>query len=105
MRNSVPADVVRRMGADIAIGVDLNRDRVKRRNPVSAWQVISNTVGIVVNNNLASGRSAADILVAPDLAGFGYRSLDDKDEMIRRGEAAMRAALPEIERLLVSKQA
>ena len=104
MRNSVPADVVRRMGADITVGVDLNRDRVKRRNPASAWQVVSNTVGIVINNNLAPGKGSADILVAPDLFGFGYRSLDNKGEMIRRGEAAMRGALPELEKLILSKQ-
>lgn len=104
MRNSVPADVVRGMGADIAVGVDLNRDRVKRRNPATAWQVVSNTLGIVMNNNLAAAKDNADILVAPDLSRFGYRSLDYKSEMIRRGETAMRAVLPGLEQLIVSKQ-
>ncbi|MFP4563585.1 MAG: patatin-like phospholipase family protein [Spirochaetia bacterium] len=104
MRNSVPADVVRRMGTDIVVGVDLNRDRVKRRSPTSALQVVSNTLGIILNNNLAACRRCADILIAPDLTGFGYRRLDDKGEMIRRGEEAMRDALPKLESMLGSKK-
>jgi NTE family protein len=104
MRNSVPADLLRRMGADITVGVDLNRDRVKRRNPASAWQVVTNTVGIVINNNLAACRSCADILVTPELSGFGYRSLNNKSEMITRGETAMREALPRLRQLMTSKR-
>jgi hypothetical protein len=38
--------------------------------------------------------------VVPDLTGFSYRNLGRLEEMVERGEAAMRAALPALRRRL-----
>jgi predicted acylesterase/phospholipase RssA len=41
-------------------------------------------------------RSAADIVIEPDVAGFDYDDFKRADELIRVGELAMRSALPEV---------
>jgi hypothetical protein len=43
-------------------------------------------------------RSAADLVVEPDVAGFDYDDFKRADELIRVGERAMRKALPEVQK-------
>jgi hypothetical protein len=45
---------------------------------------------------------AADIVVAPVLSGFSYRDLRRVDELVRRGETAMRASVGELKRLIAA---
>jgi NTE family protein len=91
--NDVPADVVRRMGAERVIGVDLNHDRVSTRPPDSLIDVIIYSLNILIRSNIQKGITHADCLVVPDLEGFGYRNLRRLEECIERGEAAMRGCL------------
>jgi NTE family protein len=96
MRNSVPADVVRRMGAEFVIGVNLNGDRSRNRYPKNALQLLKNTVNIIISNNSLTGLPLVDVLVEPDLREFKYGSLRKREKIIRRGEKAMAEALPEV---------
>jgi hypothetical protein len=41
-------------------------------------------------------RSAADLVIEPDVAGFAYDDFKRASDLIRVGEVAMRAALPEV---------
>jgi hypothetical protein len=41
--------------------------------------------------------SKADVIIAPDLKGFSYQDMKRLEELIERGEAAAREALPLIE--------
>ena len=41
-------------------------------------------------------RSGADLVIEPDVAGYAYDDFKRADDLIRVGEAAMRAALPEV---------
>jgi len=41
-------------------------------------------------------RSAADIVVEPDVAGFAYDDFRRAADLIKVGEVAMRKALPEV---------
>jgi predicted acylesterase/phospholipase RssA len=45
-------------------------------------------------------REAADLVIEPDVAGFGYDDFKRADELIHVGEVAMREALPEVRKWL-----
>jgi predicted acylesterase/phospholipase RssA len=45
-------------------------------------------------------RSAADVVIEPDVAGFDYDDFSRADELIRVGELAMRGALPQVRKWL-----
>lgn len=94
--DSVPADVVRNMGADLVISVNLNSDRVHTSKPKTVFDLIFYTFRIMMNNNTNLSIQASDILIEPDLASFNYSDLQSREEMIRRGEEAAREKLPEI---------
>jgi hypothetical protein len=50
-------------------------------------------------------RSAADLVIEPDVAGFDYDDFSRAKELIRVGEIAMRRALPEVRSWLETPEA
>jgi len=100
LMNDVPVDVVRAMGAEVVLGVDLNRDRISTGKPQNMVDILLRTLNIMIYQSTQAARRTADIMVAPELAGFAYQDLNRLDELIERGEAAMRGHLEELRRLL-----
>ena len=49
-------------------------------------------------------RGAADLVIEPDVAGFGYDDFKRAGDLIRAGEAAMRKALPEVRKWLAAPE-
>ena len=45
-------------------------------------------------------RSAADVVVEPDVAGFAYDDFKRAGELIKAGEFAMRQAMPQVRKWL-----
>jgi hypothetical protein len=62
--------------------------------------VIGQSFAIAQDAMASVWRSAADLVVEPDVAGFGYDDFKRAGELIKVGEAAMRAALPEVRKWL-----
>lgn len=97
--DDVPSGVVRDLGAEVVVGVDLNGERANSRPPKNLLDVLLYSFQVLVHGQGRRG-AAADVRVVPDLKGFSYRDLRRLEEMVRRGEAAMRAALPGLLRRL-----
>jgi NTE family protein len=101
MVNSLPGDVVKRMGADVVLGINLNGSRVgSGRRPKRAGQIVKNTMNILVNNNLQIGKPYIDVLVSPEVGTYAYGNLRPRLELIELGAAAMREALPQLQNAL-----
>lgn len=98
--DNVPTQVARDMGAEVVIAVDLVADRAKTREPENLLDVMLYSLSILIHGQSQRGIAAADVPVAPDLAGFSFRDLSRLQEMIERGESAMRAGLPALRRKL-----
>ena len=98
--DDVPSGVVREMGADVVVGVNLSGERARSKPPENIVDVMIYTLATLVYGQTQRGEAAADVPVMPDLAGFSYRSLSRLEEMVKRGEAAMRAVLPALLRRL-----
>jgi NTE family protein len=98
--DNVPSAVARDMGAEVVLAVNLSGERAKSRPPENLLDVLIYSLEVIIHGQGLAGTAAADVAVVPDLAGFSYRNLGRLEEMVERGEAAMRAALPALRRKL-----
>jgi NTE family protein len=99
--NNVPSDVLKEMGAEVLIGVDLNADRVTHHRPENLLEVFYRSLNILIHNSAQKARRAADIMVEPRLEEFAYHDLGRSDELIERGERAMAAQMEKLKGLTV----
>jgi NTE family protein len=91
--DTIPVDVLRRMGADYVIGVDIFASSIRRRlGPLAiglaALEILIERAG--------GGIDLADCLIAPDVAGKTYFRFSKREEFFELGEKAAREKLPEI---------
>ena len=98
--NDVPADVARELGADIVVAVNLHSRRLLSGPPKNILDIAYYTFDILLTNATQKGMSEADLVVCPDLQGFHYRNLKRVDDLVARGESAMRESVPELRRLI-----
>lgn len=102
--NPTPVDVVKELGADVAIGVDLVMQRtIRLENPgifttlMQSYEIIR-TQGVKYNLNKASKNI---IIIKPKLRGtIDSFKFYDIDKFIKSGEEAAKEALPEIRKAL-----
>lgn len=100
--NRVPARQAREMGASlvIAVSVDGNARGMPGRSrgePVrNIFDVITAAIELMEVTILRQRMIDADIVIAPDLGDIGPTRLDRALEIISRGKAAAREALPRI---------
>jgi hypothetical protein len=60
------------------------------------FDVIGQSFAIAQDAMSSLWRESADLVVEPDVAGFGYDDFKRADDLIRSGEVAMRKALPAV---------
>ena len=102
--NNMPVDIVRRMGAGIVLGVDLNPDRRHIEPPRNVLDVLSYSFDILITNAANQFLAEADIIVSPQIGGFSYRDLRRIDELVALGEAAMRTKLGRLKEMLSTQR-
>ena len=100
--NPTPMDVVRGMGADIVVAVDLvpTGDVAAITN---LFDVIIQTIDIVERQLFKQHEHHCDLLIQPDVGHISPSSFTNVDECVALGVQAMEAGLPELRRLLAEK--
>jgi NTE family protein len=96
--NRVPVRPARALGADVVIGVDISEDF--RLEPV---ENLKNGLELLIRANNVTGRllcdtqlAEADVVVRPEVGHLHWAAFDQARFCIRKGEAAMEAALPAV---------
>jgi NTE family protein len=92
----VPTSVVRRMGADVVIAVELSRPSAETRPPRNLLHIMLYSLALVQRPQIALALQDADVAVRPDLNGFGVIELERLSDMIRVGREAAAEAIPAI---------
>jgi NTE family protein len=100
LSHPVPSHPARDMGADRVIAVHLKGTWSSGGAPRHLFDVIGQSFAIAQDAMASVWRSAADLVVEPDVAGFAYDDFKRADDLMRSGELAMRAALPEVKKWL-----
>ena len=96
LSHPVPSRPLRDMGAERVIAVHLKGTWSNGGAPRHLFDVIGQSFAIAQDVMAPLWRSAADIVVEPDVAGFAYDDFKRSADLIKVGEEAMRKALPEV---------
>jgi NTE family protein len=96
LSHPVPTRPLRDMGAERVLAVHLKGTWAKGGPPRNLFDVIGQSFAIAQDAMGSLWRGAADLIIEPDVAGFGYDDFKRANELIEVGEAAMQAALPEV---------
>lgn len=105
---NLPVDVARAMGAERVIAVNLGTKLLKRDALQSLFGVSMQMVGILMEQNVRASLSqlrSDDILIEPDLDGFGSTDFAKGPAIIARGEAAARLAVGRLAELAADEAA
>jgi NTE family protein len=94
----VPVEGTLLLGADIVIAVYLEAGMVEQ--PRTFTDILSRAFNILQRHTDLTWRTQADIIIEPDVKPFVWDEFSKTPEMIAAGEAATRAALPQIRALL-----
>lgn len=100
LSHPVPTRPLREMGATHVLAVHLKGTWANGGAPRHLFDVIGQSFAIAQDAMACLWREAADLVIEPDVAGFGYDDFKRADDLIRVGEGAMRAALPEVRKWL-----
>ncbi|HTS55511.1 MAG TPA: patatin-like phospholipase family protein, partial [Burkholderiales bacterium] len=98
---NLPVDVVRGMGADVVIAVNLESPLATRDQLNNALTVTVQMIDILMGQNVQAQLATltdADVLIHPDLNGYGSSSFDQAGKLIPLGEQAARAMADKLKR-------
>lgn len=102
----VPVAAARELSPDIVIAVDVNYEGAKFLGPPrTALGVLFQSMMVVQRTASAHETRAADVAIRPKVGHIRWDEMGRAAELIRAGEEAARAALPEIEELLAARRA
>ena len=96
LAHPVPTRPLREMGADRVLAVHLKGRWDVGGVPRHLFDVIGQCFAIAQENSSALWRPWTDLLVEPEVKSFKYDDFEHSCDLIRAGEAAMRASLPEV---------
>jgi NTE family protein len=92
----VPTVPLREMGADRVIGIFLTSVWTKQGGPRHVFDVVGQCFSIAQDKMCGLWQGAADLVLMPEVGGFGFDDFALAPALIRAGEEATRAALPQI---------
>jgi NTE family protein len=98
---NVPVDVVRRMGADIVIAVDI-------ASPLGARETLDSTTGVLgqlssflTRGNMQEQLDKADLVLVPDITGYGTFDFGKAQEIVRLGDTEALAKKEELSKYAI----
>ncbi|MBQ7466562.1 MAG: patatin-like phospholipase family protein [Clostridia bacterium] len=105
LKNNVPADVVRNMGANVVFAIDVNRGRGHGIESMKTLDVLRASLGMVMQANVQKRLEFADLLILPGLEMFSSSKIGDIDAMVQAGYDAVMSQKDLIVRYLTERPA
>ncbi len=105
---NLPVDVVRQLGADVVIAVNLGTPLLKRDQIGSILSISSQVVNILTEQNVQASLAQLgpdDVLVQPELGDYSAADFDNLIKTVPIGEAAARKVAPQLARWSMSPEA
>ena len=100
LAHAVPSIPLREMGAERVLGVHLKGNWANGDGPRHLFDVIGQCFAIAQEMVSDRWKQAADMVIEPDVKAYKYDAFEHSAALMRAGEAAARAALPEIRKWL-----
>ena len=86
--NNVPADVVKAMGANVAIAVNVGSGTDEAPVPTSLFGILGQTIDSMMSTGTRLALKSADIVVVPDLKGLTGADWRRVDDLVAQGYKA-----------------
>jgi NTE family protein len=83
--NNIPTNVVKAMGADILIVVNIETQLADRESLESLIGVLAQTINIATAENSRRNLQQADLIIAPDMENFTSTSFGSSEAIIKLG--------------------
>ncbi len=83
--NNLPTDVMIEMGADIIVAVDLGMQSSEEEPIDNVLGVLNRTLSVMMRHNTDRNAELADMLITPDVSGYGFTDFADVDELVGIG--------------------
>jgi len=96
---NIPVDVVREMGADIVIAVDISEPLKPAEELETSIDITTQTVMLLTRLNVEAVLSQADLVLVPELKGAGVLDFTDIAGIIQAGETEAGRVAPEMKPL------
>jgi NTE family protein len=88
---NLPVQVVKKMGADIVLGVHLAEETLKPDANLSSFAVLGQSISVMISANELESMEMADVLLSVPVQKWGALSFDDADAIIKAGYDAAAA--------------
>ncbi len=98
--DNIPVDVVRDMGADVVVAVDVSSPLSNKQQLEKPWALAEQIIAIMMREPMRTSLASADVVISPDLGGHHAIEYDRIDEVIAAGREAGRQAVADIRRQL-----
>ena len=101
VKNNLPTDILRHMGADVVIGVDLGYDGQANFNIKTVGEILIQCIEIMSREvTLLKSEQYADVIIRPNTVDINLKDMKQALLCIERGEQAAREKLMEIKKIL-----
>ena len=97
--NNYPIDEVRKMGADVIIGVDVQDGLKDMKSLKDATRILVQISNMQMIEKMKEKIKQTDIYIKPDVSGFNVISFDQGEDIIKTGEEATFAVFEQIKAL------
>lgn len=101
--NNYPVELVRKMGADIIIGVDVQDGLKNREQLQEATDLLVQVTNFSMIEKMEAKRKVTDIYIKPDIRGYNVVSFEKGKEIIPKGVSAALKFSAELKELAIQK--
>jgi len=98
--NNYPIDEVKKMGADIVIGVDVQSGLLNKDQLRDATKIFFQITNLQMIEKMKANATKTDIYIRPDVRNYGAVTFDKAVEIVKKGEDATFAVYEKINRLV-----
>ncbi|WP_264519925.1 patatin-like phospholipase family protein [Flavobacterium sp. N1994] len=103
--NNYPVEEVRKMGADIIIGVDVQDDLKDRSSLKDATRILVQITNLSMIKVMKDKQKLTDFYIKPDVSNYGVISFDEGKEIVKAGEEAANLIFDKLKKLEDTSQA
>ncbi len=96
--NILPTSVLRQMGADLVIGVDVNTKATISPEPKNVFQVILQSWDVISRQGAERAAKDADLIIYPEIGDISRVDLKRAKELLEAGYQATQEVIPQLKR-------
>lgn len=106
--NNIPIDIVREMGADIIIAVDISEDLMTKED-INSFADVIDQLTMLQSKKIADAQidtlNERDVFIKPDLKGISFVDFENAINAVPRGQDAALSHLVKLKKLSLNQEA